>query len=197
MTHYFPPNSSLPRPARPESSVPPRRGNLPPPRRSHPQHAAGVQLDALARAHHRHKRGGVDRGFRMEAKRNLLSLPLNGGDAKTLTHGFEDGILQKVIHGDRRRAKAIFEFLSNVGLFFVGGNGGNALVSAQAEIFAGNIVMRNAHVEAEAKGSAEIASGLFALELRNSPLENLTIEGDAEGFNVAVLLSAEHIACSA
>src|SRR5712664_1727462 len=133
----------------------------------------------------------------MEAKCNLASLPLDGGDAQTLTHRFEDGVLQKVIHGGRRRAEAIFELLSNVGPFFVGGNGGDALVGAQAEIFAGDVIMRNAHVEAEAKGSAEIGSGLFALQLGNCALEHLTVEVEADGFDVAVLLAAEHVACAA
>ncbi len=57
--------------------------------------------------------------------------------------------------------------------------------------------MRNANVEAEAEGSAKFRGGFFALELRNSPLQHLTIQIEADGFDVAVLLAAEHVAGAA
>src|SRR6202040_909780 len=156
----------------------------------HPQYAAGVELDALARTHYGNEGGGIDGRLRMEANRDFAALPLDGGDAQALTHGFEDGILQKVSHGGWRGAEAIRDFLSNVDLFFVAGDGGDALVGAQAQIFAGNVILRDAHVRAEAKRGAQVRSGFLAFELGNSPLEHLAVEVEADGFYVAVLLAA-------
>src|SRR4029077_18841955 len=102
---------------------------------------------------------------RMKANGDAASLPLDRGDAQALTDGFEDGILQKVIHGGWGRAETVGEFFAHVELFFVGGDGRDALVGAQAEIFAGDVVMRNAHVGAEAEGGAKLRRGLFSLEL--------------------------------
>src|SRR4029077_21112513 len=105
-----------------------------------------------------------------------------------------DGILRKVIHGGRRRAETVGELFAHVELFFVGGDGGDALVGAQAEIFAGNVVMRDAYVGTEVEGGAKLGCGLFALELGDGTLEHLAVEVEADTFDVAVLLSAEHVA---
>src|SRR5713226_1963375 len=133
----------------------------------------------------------------MKANSNTGSLAFDGGNAQALTDGFEDGVLQKVIHGGWRRAEAIFELLANVELFLVGGDGGNAFVGAQAEVLAGDVVVGDAHIEAEAEGGAQLGGGFLALELGDGALEHLAVEVEADGFDVAVLLAAEHVAGAA
>src|SRR4029077_19118020 len=133
----------------------------------------------------------------MEADRNLAALPLDGGNAQAFTDGFEDGVLQKVIHGGWRRTEAIRELLAHVELFFVGGGGGDALVGAQTEIFAGDVVVRDAHVGAEAERGAKFGRGFLAFQFRNGALEHLTVEVEADTFDVAVLLTAKHVASAA
>src|SRR6202035_4235932 len=160
-------NTSLALPAKAEQYVSHCRRKLLSARRFHPQDAAGIELDALARANHGNEGGGIDGSLRMKANSDLTSLPLDGRDAQALTHGFEDGVLQKVIHASWRRAEAVCKLLSNVELFFVVRNRGNALVGAQAEIFAGDVIVRDAHVEAQAERGSKLGRGLFTLEFRN------------------------------
>ena len=133
----------------------------------------------------------------MKANGDAAALAFDGGDAQTLAHGFEDGVLQKVIHGGGRGPKRSSSSLRTSCLFLVGGNGGDALVGAEAQIFAGNVVFGDANVEAEAEGGAEFGGGLFALEFGDGALEHLAVEVEADGFDVAVLLAAEHVAGAA
>ena len=163
----------------------------------HPQHAAGVELDALARPHDFDESRRVDVGFWMEANGDAGALAFNGGDAQALAHGFEDGVLQEVVDGGGRRAEAVFEFFADVGLFVVGGDGGDALVGAKAEIFTGDVVFGDADVGAEAERGAEVGSGLLAFEFGDGAFEHLAVEVEADGFDVAVLLAAEHVAGAA
>ncbi len=97
-------------------------------------------------------------GWKRMAMRAALALDRR--DAQALAHGFEDGVLQKVIHGGWRRAEAVFELFADVLLFLIGGDGGDALVGAEAEVFAGDVVFGDAHVEAEAERGAEVGRGL-------------------------------------
>ncbi len=99
----------------------------------------------------------------MEADGDAGSLALHGGDAQALTHGFEGGVLQKVFHGGRRCTEAVFQLFANVLLVGFGGDRGNAFVGAQAKVFAGDIVLRNAHVEAQVERGAEVGRDFFTL----------------------------------
>ena len=96
-----------------------------------------------------------------------------------------------------RRAKAVFEFLADVLLLGFGGDGGDALVGAQAQIFAGDVFLRDAHIEAEIEGGAQFGSDVFAFQLGDRALQHLAVKVEADGFDVAVLLAAEHVAGAA
>src|SRR5258708_34039246 len=103
----------------------------------------------------------------MEPDRDAGPLAFHGGDAQALTHRFEGGVLQKVFHGGRRCAEAVFEFLSNVQLIGFGGDRGDALVGTQPEIFAGDVVLRDSNVKAKAEGGTEVQRDYFAFEFWN------------------------------
>src|SRR6266851_852932 len=133
----------------------------------------------------------------MEANGDAGPLALHGGDAQALTHGFEGGVLQKVFYGGWRLAEAVFELLSNVLLVGFGSNRGDALVGAQAEIFAGDVVLRDSNVKAKAEGGAEVGRAFLAFQFGNGALQHLTVHVEADGFDVAVLLAAEHVAGAA
>ena len=163
----------------------------------HPENAAGVELNALARTDHINQGWPGQEWFRDGSGWRSAALAFDGGNAQALAHGFEDGVLQKVIHGFGERAEAVFEFFAHVLLFFFGGNGGDAFVGAQAEIFAGNVFSGDAHVEAEIESGAEFGSDVFAFEFGDGAFEHLAVEVEADGFDVAVLLAAEHVACAA
>ena len=141
--------------------------------------------------------GGIERGLGIEPNGDAASLPFDGGDAQALAHGFEGGVLQKVFHGFGRSAEAIFEFLAHILLFGFGGDGRDALVGAQAQIFAGDVVLGDADVEAEIEGGAQLGGDVFAFELGDGALQHLAVEIEADGFDVAVLLAAEHVAGAA
>src|SRR6266851_5473748 len=133
----------------------------------------------------------------MEANGDAGPLALHGGDAQALTHGFEGGVLQKVFYGGWRLAEAVFELLSNVLLVGFGSNRGDALVGAQAEIFAGDVVLRDSNVKAKAEGGAEVGRAFLAFQFGNGALQHLTVHIEADGFDVTVLLAAEHVAGAA
>ena len=82
-------------------------------------------------------------------------------------------------------------------LLFVGGDRGDALVGAQAKIFAGDVIFGDAHVDAEAERGAQFGRGFFAFEFGDGALEHLAVQVEADGFDVAVLLAAEHVARAA
>src|SRR4029077_9711071 len=177
--------------AQAEQYVSERAGNRFPALEFHPKHAAGVKLDALPGAHNFDDGGGVELRFGMEPERNPRSLAFHRRDTQLLADGFENRVLQKVFYGFRRGAKTIRQFLVHVLLFGFGGDGGDALVSAQAEIFAGDVLLRDADVHAQAEGGAKFGHGLFALELGDGAFEHLDVEIEADGLDVAVLLAAE------
>lgn len=108
----------------------------------------------------------------MEANGDAAALAFDRRNAQTLTHGFEDGILQKVIHGGWWSAEAVFEFLADVGLLFVGGDRGDAFVGAEAEIFAGDVIFGDANVGAEAEvvRSSGVDSSPLSLETARSSI---------------------------
>src|SRR5437762_2739694 len=133
----------------------------------------------------------------MEPYRDAGPLALYGGDPQSLTHGFEGGVLQKVFYGGRRRAETVLEFFADVQLVFFGSDRGDAFVGAQAKIFARDVVLRDAHVKAQAERGAQVRGDFFALQLGNGALQHLAIHIEADRFDVAVLLAAEHVAGAA
>src|SRR2546429_1795599 len=133
----------------------------------------------------------------MEPYRDAGPLALYGGDPQSLTHGFEGGVLQKVFYGGRLRAETVLEFFADVQLVFFGSDRGDAFVGAQAKIFARDVVLRDAHVKAQAERGAQVRGDFFALQLGNGALQHLAIHIEADRFDVAVLLAAEHVAGAA
>src|SRR5207245_3400606 len=113
------------------------------------------------------------------------------------THGFEGGVLQKVFYGGRRCAEAVFEFSADVELVFLGSDRGDTFVSTQTEIFAGDVVLRDSNVKAQAERGAQVRRDFLALQLGNCALQHLAIHVKTDGFNVTVLLAAEHVAGAA
>src|SRR5437016_66690 len=95
----------------------------------------------------------------MEPYRDAGPLALHGGDPQSLTHGFEGGVLQKVFYGGRRRAETVLEFFADVQFVFFGSDRGDAFVGAQAKIFARDVVLRAAHVKAQAERGAQVRRG--------------------------------------
>src|SRR5207245_6463211 len=133
----------------------------------------------------------------METYGDAGSLAFDGGNPQALTHGFEGGVLQKVFHGGRRSAEAVFELFAHVLFVFLGGDRRNTFVGAQSEIFAGDVVLRDSNVKAEAERGAEIGCNFFAFQFGDGPLQHLAIHIEADGFDVAMLLAAEHVAGAA
>src|SRR5258708_29639815 len=163
----------------------------------HPEHAAGIELDACTRAYHGDQFGRVQSGLWMEPDRDACSLAIDGGNSQALAHRFEGCVLQEVFYGGRRRAKAVFEFFAHVLLVFFGGDRGDAFVGAQAEVFAGDVVLRDTHVKAEAERGAQVRGDFFALQFGDGALQHLAIHIEADGLYVPVLLTAEHVAVAA
>src|SRR5437016_12771296 len=100
----------------------------------------------------------------MESYRDAGPLTFHGRDSQALTHAFEGGILQKVFYRGRRCAKAVFKLFADVLLVLFRGDRGYAFVGAQTEIFAGNVILRDAHVKAQAERSAQVGRDFFALQ---------------------------------
>src|SRR5580693_5050015 len=144
-----------------------------PPLHFHPKDAAGIEFDAGAGAHHGDQPGRVQGRFRMESYGQTGSLAFHGGDTQALTHGFEDGVLQKVFYGRGGCAKAVLKFLADVLFLLFGGNGGDAFVGAETEIFAGDVVLGDAHVKAQTQGGTQIGSDFLTFEFGNGALEHL------------------------
>src|SRR6266436_859617 len=69
----------------------------------------------------------------MEANSDAHSLSFHSGDAQALTHGFEGGVLQKVFHGGRRFAEAVFELFADVLLIRFRGGGGDSRLGCSPE----------------------------------------------------------------
>src|SRR5258706_1223946 len=133
----------------------------------------------------------------MEAHGDPAALALDCGNAQPLAHGFEYGVFQKVFYRNGRSAKAVCQFLSNVLLVLLGGDRRDALVRSQAQVFAGDVVLRDSNVEAETERGTQLRRGFLALQFRNGALQHLAIHVETDGFNVAVLLTPEHVAGAA
>src|SRR5260370_42375692 len=73
----------------------------------HPEHAAGVQLNACTRAYHGDEFGRVQSGLWMEPDRDACPLAIDGGNSQALAHGFEGCVLQKVFHGGRSEERRV------------------------------------------------------------------------------------------
>src|SRR6266850_673204 len=133
----------------------------------------------------------------MKSHGDPASLALDRGNAQALAHGFEYRVLQKVFYRYRRGAKAVCQLLSNVLLVLFGGDRRNALVRSQAEVFAGNVILGDSNVEAEAERGTQLRRGFLALQFRNGALQHLAVHVKTDGFNVAMLLPPEHVSCAA
>src|SRR5580704_9900701 len=121
----------------------------------------------------------------MEAHGDAAALAFHGGDAQPLAEGFEDGVLQKVFHGRRWSAETVLQFLANFLLLFFGGDGGDFLVGAEAEVFAGDVILGDSNVEAQAERGTKLRRDLLALELGDGALQHLTVHVETDGFYVA------------
>src|SRR5260370_1768155 len=163
----------------------------------HAEYGPGVEFDAGTRAYHGDQLRRVQCRLGVEPDSDSNPLAFDSRDPQPLTHGFEGSVLQKVIHGGRRCAEPVFELLADVLLVCFGSDRGDAFVGAQAKIFAGNVVLRDAHVKTQAEGGAEIGGDFLALQFGDGALQHLAIHVEADRFDVAVLLAAEHVAGAA
>src|SRR5260370_543283 len=120
----------------------------------HPEYATGVEFDAGTRECHGNQVRRVQCRLGVEPDSDSNPLAFDSRDPQPLTHGFEGSVLQKVIHGGRRCAEPVFELLADVLLVCFGSDRGDAFVGAQAKIFAGNVVLRDALVKTQVEGEA-------------------------------------------
>ena len=162
-----------------------------------PEDTAGVQTNAFARTNHFDELGRIEWCLWMEAKGKLGALAFDGCNMQTFADGFKESKLQKIFDGLGKLAKAIFQFLAHILLFLFGSDRGDALVSAQAEIFAGDVLLRDAEIHAETDGGTKFGGSFLSFELGHGALEHLYIQIEADSFDVTVLLAAEHVAGAA
>src|SRR6266849_4049181 len=111
----------------------------------------------------------------MEAHGDPASLPLDRGDAQPLAHGFEYGVLQKVFYGNGRSAKAVGQLLSNVLLVLLGGDRRDALVRSQAEVFAGDVILRDSNFKPEAGRGTQPRRGSRPFKFKNRAPQPLAL----------------------
>ena len=129
----------------------------------------------------------------MEAKGEFGALAFNGSNVETLADGFQERKLQQILYGLGKLAKAVFQFLAYILLFGFRSNRGDAFVGAQAEIFAGDVFLRDAQIHAKTDCGTKFGRSFLTFELGDCALEHLDIKIEADGFDVAMLLAAEHI----
>ena len=132
----------------------------------------------------------------MKSHGQTVPLPFNHRNPEPFANRFESGILQEVHHRGRKRPKSVFELFCHVRFFLIGLDGRYSFVGPQAQILARNIILRDSHVESQAQRRAQLWRGRFALKLRDGALQHLRINIESHGFDVAVLLPAQHIACA-
>ncbi len=180
-------------PLKAEQYVSQNRWNRFAPLQFNPQYPARIGLDACPRTHHANQPRRVERGLRVEAHCNPAPLPLDRRNPQPFTHGFEDGIVQKVFHGSWGCAKPVFQLRPNVLPLFLCGNSRNALVRPQAQVFAGDVVLRDADIQPQIERGAQVGCSFFAFEFGHGPLQHLAIHVKANGLDMPVLLAAKHV----
>ena len=120
------------------------------------------------------------------------------GDAELLAFEAELAGGEEVLDGVGRFAVAVVELAADVVDGGLVERAGDALVHAQALIFFGDVVGVDAHGDAEVEDGGGVG-GLFAVafEFVDGLFEHAGIHLEADGFDVAGLLAAEHVACAA
>ena len=89
------------------------------------------------------------------------------------------------------------QLLANVVLFLLGADGRDALVGSQAKVFARDVFLRNAHIQAQAQRRPQVRGGFLAFQFGHRALQHLAIHVEPDGLDVAMLLAAKHVACAA
>src|SRR3984957_1491205 len=118
-------------------------------------------------------------------------------DAYLHAQEFERSIIQQVANRGRGRAVAILQLGGNVGKLRFGFDAGDAFIHLQALVFFGDVARRNADVEAEVELGFGFVGRGFAFHFTHGTLEHLIVELESDGFDVAALFTAEHVAGAA
>src|ERR1700683_2468885 len=89
------------------------------------------------------------------------------------------------------------QFSGNVRKLRFGFDPGYALIHLKALIFLGDVIRGYTNVEAEIELSFGFVGRGFAFHLTDRALEHLRVKLEADGFDMATLLAAKHVAGSA
>src|SRR2546425_862882 len=99
--------------------------------------------------------------------RPLLCVPLHRGHQEFLAQRFQHGVVEQVVHRWGRRPEAVCELATHLLASVLGGNLGDALVGAQAQIFTRNVLWWDANIEPQVERGAQFRSARLALQTRS------------------------------
>jgi len=110
---------------------------------------------------------------------------------------FQRSVVEQIADGRGRRAVAVLQLGGDVGELRFSFNAGDAFIHLQTLIFFRDVVRGNANVEAEIELGFGFVGRGFPFHLTYGTLEHLSVQLEADGFDVAALLAAEHVASAA
>src|SRR5947209_2185805 len=117
-------------------------------------------------------------------------------DADLLGEVLERRVLKKVAYGVRNRAVAVLQFLFGT-LASLRRRGVRDLpISAEALVFVGDVVGRDADVEAQVQRGVDFRYDFFALQLTDGLLQEPDVGIEPNRVDVAVLFASQEIACA-
>ena len=162
-----------------------------------PKDTRWIEAHSAAFSHQLHEAFRSERRVVVEFDRDLVLLAVNRGDQHLLRQRFQHGIFEQVFDGGRRRAEAVGKFTADFHALGVGGDSRNSFVDAQAQILALDVLRWDADFLSKVECGAAFRGKRFAFPLGDGALHHLAVHIEADGFDVAMLLAAEKIACAA
>ena len=139
----------------------------------------------------------VDMGVLGKANLELGTATVNLRNANALALKAQGGRLKQVDSCVGQRAIAIFHFGAKVGDGFFVSGAGDFLVEPQALVLFGHVALVDAQRNAEIELRTGTVCTALALDLFHGGLKHGGVELESDGFNVAALLAAEHVAGTA
>src|SRR5215472_10654910 len=161
------------------------------------QYACGRELAARLFRDELRQALRIDRRFLREANADRVALALDLGDADPLRQQLQRGVLQQIANGRRRRAVAIAEFACNIRQLRLRLHSCHPLVHSQALVLLGNVIRRNAYVEAEIQLRLGHILRQLAFQFADGALQHCGVQLEADGFDMAALLAAEQVSRAA
>ncbi len=135
------------------------------------------------------------RDLRLLAKpdREPVLVTIDCRNTDLLRETAEAGIVEQILDRHRQPAITITNLLANPAHLLIGTRRGNALIGAEPLPHVGNIVFRDARLDADIDLGADLIVDLFTTQFVDRSFEHLGIEVEANCLDVAGLLPSEKV----